>query len=93
MYDVTGARWLVMLAPTPELWTRSLPHRTAILYAADIAGGRGMPLHRFPAPVSRMIIRSDRERPGACTGKRGCGVWDGIGVAHDGVCLCVLVCA
>lgn len=26
-----------MLYPTPELWTDLLPHRTQILYAADIA--------------------------------------------------------
>ena len=26
-----------LLRPTPELWTLSLPHRTQILYATDIA--------------------------------------------------------
>lgn len=26
-----------MLRPTPELWTMALPHRTQILYLADIA--------------------------------------------------------
>jgi tRNA (adenine57-N1/adenine58-N1)-methyltransferase len=26
-----------ILRPTPELWTRALPHRTQILYLADIA--------------------------------------------------------
>jgi tRNA (adenine57-N1/adenine58-N1)-methyltransferase len=26
-----------LLRPTPELWTLSLPHRTQILYIADIA--------------------------------------------------------
>ena len=33
----SGKGWLLLLAPSPELWTRSLPHRTQILYAADIA--------------------------------------------------------
>ncbi|KAI9216465.1 tRNA methyltransferase complex GCD14 subunit-domain-containing protein [Blastocladiella britannica] len=28
---------VTILHPTPELWTRSLPHRTQILYQADIA--------------------------------------------------------
>lgn len=26
-----------MLRPTPELWTLALPHRTQILYIADIS--------------------------------------------------------
>ncbi|XP_061650414.1 tRNA (adenine(58)-N(1))-methyltransferase catalytic subunit TRMT61A isoform X2 [Phyllopteryx taeniolatus] len=29
--------WVHVLHPTPELWTVTLPHRTQILYAADIA--------------------------------------------------------
>ncbi|XP_048829878.1 tRNA (adenine(58)-N(1))-methyltransferase catalytic subunit TRMT61A [Brienomyrus brachyistius] len=29
--------WVYVLHPTPELWTVSLPHRTQILYATDIA--------------------------------------------------------
>jgi len=29
--------WVFILNPTPELWTVSLPHRTQILYATDIA--------------------------------------------------------
>lgn len=29
--------WVHILAPTPELWTQVLKHRTQILYAADIA--------------------------------------------------------
>jgi tRNA (adenine57-N1/adenine58-N1)-methyltransferase catalytic subunit len=33
----SGKGWLLLLAPSPELWTCSLPHRTQILYAADIA--------------------------------------------------------
>ncbi len=32
-----GGGWLTLLHPTSELWTSSLPHRTQILYAADIA--------------------------------------------------------
>lgn len=29
--------WVLLLAPTPELWTHVLMHRTQILYVADIA--------------------------------------------------------
>lgn len=28
-------RWLYVLKPTPELWTRTLPHRTQIIYSLD----------------------------------------------------------
>eukprot|EP01136_Pigoraptor_vietnamica_P005999 Opistho-1_new@38390 len=30
-------RWMLALCPTPELWTAVLPHRTQILYVADIS--------------------------------------------------------
>lgn len=30
-------RFMVMLLPTPELWTLSLPHRTQIVYTTDIS--------------------------------------------------------
>jgi tRNA methyltransferase complex GCD14 subunit len=33
----TGDGWLYLLAPTPELWTLVLRHRTQILYLADIS--------------------------------------------------------
>lgn len=33
----TGKGFLHILRPTPELWTIALPHRTQILYIADIA--------------------------------------------------------
>ncbi|XP_053331254.1 tRNA (adenine(58)-N(1))-methyltransferase catalytic subunit TRMT61A [Spea bombifrons] len=29
--------WVYILYPTPELWTMNLPHRTQILYSADIS--------------------------------------------------------
>eukprot|EP00047_Mylnosiga_fluctuans_P013822 m.33517 g.33517 ORF g.33517 m.33517 type:complete len:341 (+) comp5123_c0_seq2:28-1050(+) len=32
-----GTGWIYVLHPTPELWTQVLPHRTQILYAADIS--------------------------------------------------------
>ena len=33
----TGNKWIYLLAPTPELWTLVLRHRTQILYLADIS--------------------------------------------------------
>ena len=33
----TGRGFIYLLRPTPELWTMALPHRTQILYLADIA--------------------------------------------------------
>lgn len=35
-FDCTKG-WVYILNPTPELWTITLPHRTQILYAADIS--------------------------------------------------------
>lgn len=32
-----GKGFIHVLRPTPELWTLALPHRTQILYLADIA--------------------------------------------------------
>lgn len=32
-----GRGYMHLLRPTPELWTLALPHRTQILYMADIA--------------------------------------------------------
>jgi tRNA (adenine57-N1/adenine58-N1)-methyltransferase len=38
IYSKSATRgYVFMLAFTPELWTRSLPHRTQVLYAADIS--------------------------------------------------------
>lgn len=33
----SGRGFIYILRPTPELWTLALPHRTQILYLADIA--------------------------------------------------------
>ena len=32
-----GKSWVVILHPTPELWTLTLPHRTQIIYSTDTA--------------------------------------------------------
>lgn len=37
MYSHNKKCTITILAPTPELWTLSLPHRTQILYASDIS--------------------------------------------------------
>jgi tRNA (adenine57-N1/adenine58-N1)-methyltransferase len=36
-WDTTRTKRVALLKPTPDLWTRCLPHRTQILYFADIA--------------------------------------------------------
>lgn len=33
----SGGGWVLLLAPTPELWSLVLRHRTQILYVADIS--------------------------------------------------------
>ena len=37
MYSHNKKNVITLLAPTPELWTLSLPHRTQILYSTDIS--------------------------------------------------------
>ena len=37
VYTSNNKGWVVVLHPTPELWTLSLPHRTQILYSTDIS--------------------------------------------------------
>ena len=37
MGSPNGKGFINVLRPTPELWTMALPHRTQILYLADIA--------------------------------------------------------
>ena len=37
VFDRTGKRWVYLIKPNPELWTLVLPHRTQILYVADIS--------------------------------------------------------
>ena len=37
MSTSNGKNSVVILHPTPELWTLALPHRTQILYTADIS--------------------------------------------------------
>ena len=37
VHSKSGRGFVHALRPTPELWTLALPHRTQILYAADIA--------------------------------------------------------
>lgn len=32
-----GKNWVLLLHPTPELWTHTLPHRTQIVYSTDTA--------------------------------------------------------
>lgn len=37
VFSKNTGRWMYLLAPTPELWTMVLKHRTQILYIADIS--------------------------------------------------------
>ncbi|XP_003389120.1 PREDICTED: tRNA (adenine(58)-N(1))-methyltransferase catalytic subunit TRMT61A-like [Amphimedon queenslandica] len=37
VYTSNNKGWVIVLHPTPELWTLSLPHRTQILYSTDIS--------------------------------------------------------
>lgn len=37
METSNGKNWVLVLHPTPELWTQCLPHRTQIVYSTDAA--------------------------------------------------------
>ncbi|KAF7299786.1 tRNA (adenine(58)-N(1))-methyltransferase catalytic subunit TRM61 [Mycena chlorophos] len=62
----TGKGFIHVLRPTPELWTLALPHRTQILYVADIAlvvayldirrGSRVVEAGWFPSTVSLALV-------------------------------------
>jgi len=54
-----GRGFVYVLRPTPELWTLSLPHRTQILYIADIA----------------FIVSCLNLRPGSSVIEAGESVW------------------
>ncbi|KAK0243922.1 tRNA methyltransferase complex subunit Cpd1 [Armillaria nabsnona] len=64
----SGKGFIHLLRPTPELWTTALPHRTQILYLADIAfitsqlnirrGSRVIEAGTGSASFSHSVIRS-----------------------------------
>ncbi|KAK0464198.1 tRNA methyltransferase complex subunit Cpd1 [Desarmillaria tabescens] len=64
----SGKGFIHLLRPTPELWTMALPHRTQILYLADIAfitsqlnikrGSRVIEAGTGSASFSHSVIRS-----------------------------------
>ena len=37
VFSGNGRSWVIVLHPTPELWTNALPHRTQIIYSTDIS--------------------------------------------------------
>ena len=68
-----GKGFVHVLRPTPELWTMALPHRTQILYLADIAfitswldirrGSRVIEAGKPPPPTSSHPSRCRDSRP------------------------------
>lgn len=75
----TGKGFVHILRPTPELWTLALPHRTQILYLADIAfitswlyirpGSVVIEAGRFSPPhLSTRIFHSDTPFSGTGSG-------------------------
>ena len=58
-----GKGFIHVLRPTPELWTLALPHRTQILYLADIAFVTSW---LDIKPGSRVIEAGECPRPARC---------------------------
>jgi tRNA A58 N-methylase Trm61 len=67
VFSAQGA-WVILLAPTPELWTHVLMHRTQILYLADISQiCAGLEL-RPGATVRSIVACKQRARQVLCAG-------------------------
>eukprot|EP00976_Prorocentrum_cordatum_P096478 1190583-Prorocentrum_minimum.AAC.2 len=67
-----GQGYIYLLAPTSELWTNSLPHRTQILYLADISAI----LIPFYVSFPPLALQHGNQLPGAAPWVRRARKWD-----------------